>query len=993
MHRPIVILSTSGMLVGALGAVALAQAPKRPLTPDDWDHWRSISSPAISNDGRWVVYSLVPQVGDGELLVRATSGSTEYRIPRGFIGRPQMIAGARDTTNAAAPATISADNKFVLALTYAPMSEFERARREKRRPADQPKPSLAIVSLADGQVTSVPRVRSFRTARESGKWVAYLFEPSDSGAANRAARDSSARARAPQANAAAPGGQPRPVSDSTQRGRRPEYGSTLVLRDLATGTERRINDVSSYAFDDSAKWLGYTVSSRDTGKDGAYVMSPGDGREVALLTGHGAYKQFAFDRAGVQAAFVSDRDDVGKDHPRFTLYYANLKSPTAQPVVNSSQVGDELGISDNGRVAFIRNGNAILFGVAPALMDSIPADSLYDKAVFDLWSWKDPRLQPQQKVEAGRDRLRTYETIYNLATKKLVRLANDSMPSVSVSDDGRVALAASSERYSIERMWGDEGDDVYLIDATTGNRKLLREKISGSAQLSPDAKYVLYFDNGHWYSYGVATGKSVDLTAPLKNVSFAQETWDTPSTPAAWGVAGFTKGDKSVILYDRYDLWELDPSGAQPARVVTDSVGRREHLVFRLATGGRGGRGGRGSRGGDAERGVIDPAEPLLLSAFDDSSKASGFYRDRLGVNKAPERIVMADVAFGTPLKADDADQYVLTKSTFTEFPDLYTGSALTNLTKISDANPQQKNFKWGSVELVHWVSADGIPLQGLLFKPEDFDPQKKYPMIAYYYEQNSNTLHNYVPPGGRNIINYTHYVSNGYLIFVPDIHYETGFPGASAVKSIVPGVQMLLARGYVDPKGLGIQGHSWGGYQTAFLITQTHLFSAAMAGAPVANMTSAYGGIRWGSGLARAFQYEHTQSRIGCSIWACTTRYLENSPLFWADRITTPLLMMHNDADDAVPWYQGIEMFVALRRLNKEVYLIDYNNDVHNPTKRANQKDIALRMQQFFDYHLRGYPEPDWMIHGIPYQQKGRDQLRPATQAGATVGGGSLKQ
>jgi dipeptidyl aminopeptidase/acylaminoacyl peptidase len=259
--------------------------------------------------------------------------------------------------------------------------------------------------------------------------------------------------------------------------------------------------------------------------------------------------------------------------------------------------------------------------------------------------------------------------------------------------------------------------------------------------------------------------------------------------------------------------------------------------------------------------------------------------------------------------------------------------------------------------------------------------------MITYYYEQNSNTFHNYVPPGGRNIINYTHYVSNGYLIFVPDIHYENGFPGASAVKSIVPGVEMLLARGYVDPKGLGIQGHSWGGYQTAFLITQTHLFSAAMAGAPVANMTSAYGGIRWGSGLARAFQYEHTQSRIGCSIWQCTTRYLENSPLFSADRITTPLLMMHNDADDAVPWYQGIEMFVALRRLGKEVYLIDYNNDVHNPTKRANQKDIAMRMQQFFDYHLRGYPEPDWMIHGIPYQMKGRDQLHPAVQAGAAGG------
>jgi dipeptidyl aminopeptidase/acylaminoacyl peptidase len=987
MHRPLVILSMSGMFAAAIGVAASAQGSKRPLTPDDWDHWRSISSPAISNDGHWVAYSLVPQVGDGDLVIRATSGSAEYKVPRGFIGRPQMVAGSRDTTNVAAPASITADNRYVLALTYAPMSEFERARRERRRPAEQPKASLAIVDLADGQVVSIPRVRSFKLARESGKWVAYLLEPSDSGVANRAARDSSGRARAPQGNAAVPGGQPRPVGDSTQRGRRQEFGSTLVVRNLANGYERRIDDVTTYAVDDSAKWLGYTVSSHDNARDGAYVMSPTDGREIALLSGRGAYKQLAFDRAGSQAAFVSDRDDSGKDHPRFTLYYSNLKSPAAQAVVSSAAIGDGLGVSDNGRVTFTRNGNAILFGVAPAPMDSIPADSLYDKAVFDLWSWKDPRLQPQQRIEAARDRTRSYETVYHLATKKSVRLANDSMPTVSVSDDGRIALASSSERYAIERMWGDEGDDLYLIDGTTGSRKLIREKITGSAQLSPDARYVLFFDEGHWFSYVVASGRIINLTAPLKGVSFAQETWDTPSNPAAWGVAGFTKGDKAVVLYDRYDLWELDPSGAQPARIVTDSVGRRQHLVFRLAMGGRAARGGRGARGGDAERGVIDPAEPLLLSAFDDSTKASGFYRDQLGVSRLPERIVMADVAFGAPMKAADAEEYVVTRSTFTDFPDLYAGGNLTSLTRISDANPQQKNFKWGSVELVHWTSADGVPLQGLLFKPEDFDPNRKYPMITYYYEQNSNTLHNYVPPGGRNVINYTHYVSNGYLIFVPDIHYETGFPGASAMKSVVPGVEMLLARGYVDPKGLGIQGHSWGGYQTAFLITQTHLFSAAMAGAPVANMTSAYGGIRWGSGLARAFQYEHTQSRIGCSIWACTTRYLENSPLFWADRVTTPLLMMHNDADDAVPWYQGIEMFVALRRLGKEVYLIDYNNDVHNPTKRANQKDIAMRMQQFFDYHLRGYPEPDWMIHGIPYQMKGRDQLRPAVQAGAAVG------
>ena len=979
------------VLVAAPLAIAVAQAPapKRALTPDDWDKWRSISGAAISNDGKWAVYSLVPQVGDGELVIRATQAATEYRVPRGFVGRPQMVAGARDTLNVTAPAQITSDSKFVLALVYAPMAEYDRARRERRRPADQPRPTLAIVDLASGQVATVPRVRSFRLPREVGGWVAYQLESADSAGARGAGRDS-AGARPPQRTAATPGGQPRPIGDSTRAsGPRREYGSTLVLRNLATGAEKRINDVLTYAFDDSAKWLGYTVSARDDARDGAYVLAPVEGREIALLAGRGNYKQLVFDRAGSQVAFVSDRDEARGEKPRYAVYHASLRSPSASAVVTAGAVGDGLIVSDNGRVAFTRNGNAILFGVASPSLDSIPADSLYDKAVVDLWHWKDDRLQPQQRLEAARDRSRAFDAIYHIATKKLVRLANDSMPAVSVSDDGRVGLIATGSRYNIERMWGADGDDVWVVDGTTGARKLVREKISGNAQLSPGAKYVLFFDNGHWYSYGTATAKTVDLTAPVKGVNFEQETWDTPSTPAPWGIAGFTKGDRSVLVYDRYDIWEMDPSGATPARMVTDSVGRKEHIVLRLAEGGRGGRGGGrfgGGGSGDDERG-IDPAEPLLLRAFNDDTKASGFYRDQLGVKKLPERIVMAEVAYGTPMKAENAEQFLVTKGTFVEFPDLWTGPSLTSLTKISDANPQQKNFKWGTVELVSWTSADGVPLKGLLFKPEDFDPTKKYPMISYFYEQLSNNRYSYVAPGGRNVINPTHYVSNGYLIFEPDIHYEEGYPGPSAMKSIVPGVQMLLARGYVDPKGLGLQGQSWGGYQTAYMITQTKMFNAAMAGAPVANMTSAYGGIRWGSGLARAFQYEKTQSRIGGSIWEFPMRYFENSPLFWADKVSTPLLMMANDQDDAVPWYQGIEMFVALRRLGREVYLLNYNGDVHNPTKRANQKDVALRMQQFFDHHLRGYPAPDWMIHGIPYRMKGRDQFTQPVQAGATVG------
>jgi dipeptidyl aminopeptidase/acylaminoacyl peptidase len=344
----------------------------------------------------------------------------------------------------------------------------------------------------------------------------------------------------------------------------------------------------------------------------------------------------------------------------------------------------------------------------------------------------------------------------------------------------------------------------------------------------------------------------------------------------------------------------------------------------------------------------------------------------------------MSDLSYGAVIKSANSDEVMVTKSTFTDFPNLWVGNSLTNLTKISDANPQQKDYNWGTAELVHWTSEDGIPLKGLLYKPENFDPKKKYPMISYFYEILSNGLYSYVPPTGRNVINPTHYVSNGYIVFEPDIVYEPGYPGPSAYKAIVPGVNSIVKQGYVDEKKLALQGQSWGGYQTAYVITQTHMFAAAMAGAPVSNMTSAYSGIRWGSGIARQGQYETGQSRIGKPLSEAPQLYMENSPIFSIDRVTTPLFIMSDDMDDAVPWYQGIELFLGMRRLNKEVYMISYNNDVHNPASRANQKDIAMRMQAFFDNKLKGAPAPDWMVHGIPYVAKGKDQLGPApVQAG----------
>lgn len=929
-------------------------AGKKPITQDVYDLWRTISGSSLSNDGKWAVYTQSPVVGEGELVVRSTSGSTEYRVPRGFTGRPQLMPSADSGAQfSAQPAQVSADSRVVVFTIYPSRAEVERARGRRGAPA--PRNSMGIMQLADGSVTRVPAVRSFRLARNGGRFLAYQVD------------DTTARPQngAGAASAAAQPGQ----APAQPAGPRREYGNTLVLRDLSNGSETRIEGVTSFTFDENEKYLGYTVTTRDGAGNGAFVRLLSTGAVTPLLTGQATYRGFGFDRAGTQVAFVSDLGD-STSRPRFALYHASLvpakgKSVSARRLVSSADVPGGLLVAERGQVGFTRDGSGLIFSLANAPMDSIPADSLTDKAIYDLWHWKDAQTQVQQKLSANRDRNRTYTALYTLARNTWKQLANDSLR-VIVSNDGKRVLGLNSLEYATPQFWGEGASDVYLIDPLSGARTLVARELDGQAQLSPGGNYVTWFENGQWVSYATATGRKVVLTDKLP-VKFLNEEFDSPDVPPPYGLGGWTTGDKRVLVYDRFDIWEVDPSGVAAPRNVTEGQGRREGLTFRVVD-------------LDREDPFLDPAQPLMLRAVDTLTKASGFWRERLGADAPAERIVMADRNFGAPQKARDAEQYLLTQSTYREFPDLWTGPSLASTTKISNANPQDSEYPRGTAELVSWLNADGKPLRGLLYKPEGFDASRQYPMVVYYYEKLTDGLHNYQAPSGRNTVNPLVYNSLGYLVFMPDIVYTDGEPGPSAAKAIIPGVQSLIQKGFVDPKRIGITGQSWGGYQTAYLITVSNMFAAAVPNATVVNMTSAYGGIRWASGLARAFQYEHTQSRIGGSLWQYPERFIENSPLFRLDKVTTPVLFMANDNDGAVPWYQGIEFWVAMRRLQKEAYMVVYNGDEHNPTKRANQKDIDRKMQEFFAVKLQGAEPPSWMVRGIPFLEKGRDQVKSAT-------------
>jgi dipeptidyl aminopeptidase/acylaminoacyl peptidase len=568
-----------------------------------------------------------------------------------------------------------------------------------------------------------------------------------------------------------------------------------------------------------------------------------------------------------------------------------------------------------------------------------------------------------QKVRAERDRTRTFVAAFLASEKKVVQLGDATLADVQTGDIDRYALGADDREYRHLVDYDERYSDAWAVDVATGERKLIAKKHRGSVSLSPGGRYVLLFDGKDWSSTSIPDGKTVNLTGPL-GVKFANEDHDSPGSASPYGSAGWTRDGAWVLLYDRYDVWQVAPDGSA-AKNLTAGEGRKLKLQFRYV---------RFVNEDDPRDRWIDTSKPVLLRAEDLDSRESGFYRTTWESKEAPRKLVMAAKNFGTPIKARNAEVYLLSRQTFVECPDLYVSDAsFREMRKISDTNPQQSQYVWGTAELVSYRNTDGVPLKGVLYKPENFDPKKKYPMIVYIYERLSQQLHRYLEPKPGTAVNPSYYVSNGYLVLTPDIVYTVGFPGQSALKAVLPAVQSVADRGIVDENAIGIQGHSWGGYQIAYMITQTHRFRAVAAGAPVVNMISAYDGIRWGTGLPRQFQYERTQSRIGGSIWQYPTRFMENSPIFWADKVRTPVMMLHNDGDDAVPWYQGIEFYLALRRLGREVYLFNYNGEPHGLRKRTNQKDYAVRLQQYFDHHLKGAPAPDWMVKGVPFLERGK--------------------
>ncbi len=932
-------------------AMAFAQTPvKKPLTHDVYDGWKKLDKPLISDNAKYASFEINPQKGDGWLHLQ------------------NLDSGSHDSLYRGQSAVFASTSDIIAFRIVQPADTLRKLKLAKKKKEDIPKDSLGVWLIEKDSIIRYAGLKSFQLPKEGGAWVAWLYDKPK--AKEKKEIKDSLQGSKPDTLAAKP-----KEAVSKEKDKKKKKGAFAETETFNMGISNPVSkqnfiyeNVTESTFSKNGNLIAFISMKKDSiDSVSVAVFDTRTLKMTRIFEKPGFAKKVTADNSGSSVAFLYTADTAKVK--RYGLYLWDEKFKTILLVADTAATGIPAGweVSENGNLSFADDGSKLYFATAPKKMPE-SKDTLLDeeKVKVDIWSWNDARLQSQQLKNLDEDLKKSYLSVYRVAEKRIVQLADTLLEQVRTFRKGNAdfALGTTSKPYEMLSSWeGTSYRDIYLLDLKTGSRRLLLKKHPASAELSPSGKYLLYYEiaDSSWNTIQIATGRKFCLTASI-SVQMSDEENDQPDLPNPYGIAGWTPDDASVMINDRYDIWLLNPENLAAPFSLTVK-GRENKTVYRYVK-------------TDPEALDINPKEPLLLKQTEDKSCKQGFVSVLLSEPGKIQSLVLSDHVYTNPLKAKNAAQFLWQRSSYTEYPDLWTSSVkFDGFKKLSVTNPQQSQYLWGTVEHVAWKSFDGGELRGLLYKPENFDATKKYPMIVYFYEKYSQDINvHYVPQPTRSTVNFTYYNSNGYIVFVPDINYRTGEPGRSAYDDIISGTLAMTKFPYVDADKMGIQGQSWGGYQVAYLVTQTGMFKAAMAGAPVSNMTSAYGGIRWESGIVRQSQYEHGQSRLGATLWQNRELYIENSPIFYIDRITTPLLIMSNDNDGAVPYYQGIELITAMRRLGKPAWLLCYNGDEHNLTKRPNRLDLSIRMSQFFDHYLKDAPEPIWMDKGLPAVVKGKE-------------------
>ncbi|MBP2833545.1 S9 family peptidase [Aquimarina sp. U1-2] len=918
-------------------------AQKKPITHKDYDLWKKINKVTISDQGKLIVSVIETTTGRGDGYIEIYDTST-----------------AKKTTffNGYDP-TISFDEKYVVFKVkpkYEDVRNVKKKSKKKVKEEDLPKDKLFIYDVLNIRIhDSISRVSQYNLPKKSSKWM--IIEKFK----NKNKKNVLKKTK---------------IEDTTAKKKVPldfkqKYGLVYTFETKRKDTLLQLKDLTIpekgnvFYFSRTSKSSKKTAEAKERDL-GVYQFNVEKAIETAVDTSKYLYSQLALSTMGNHFTYISAKDSTAVDSLSYELFHYTKETLSKLVDFSGKNLVKGWELSGDQAPFFSENEEKLYFYSKPKKKYNRDTTLLKEEIPqVDVWHWQDKMIQPEQKSKSKELDKKAFLSYYSLTNDKVVHLQDEQIDELIFDKDENQAyiLGATGNPYDIERSWNSPWSrDFYVINTVTGQKRLGIKNIPLRPYISKDGRYALYFDirAQHWFSLNLQTLETQNLTKDIQ-VPLYDEDDDHPMLPYPHGFGGFDTEGRALI-FDKFDIWRVSLKGDKSPENIT-KTGRKKNIEYRTK-----------KLNPEYENNASYINNGLLISGFDKNSKASGIFVLKKG--KLIEKIKPKNFLIRRFTKAKDADVLTFTQENFNTYPDLYySKKSLDTYEKITAINSQQKNFKWGSAELFSWTAYDGTPLEGILYKPENFDASKKYPMITYFYEKRSDRYHNYIAPQpSASTVNPTYLVSNDYIMFVPDIVYKEGEPGPSAYNCVVSGVEAVEKLGFIDTNNMALQGQSWGGYQVAYLITVTDKFKAAMAGAPVSNMFSAYGGIRWKTGLSRAFQYEKTQSRIGKNIWEGFDLYVKNSPLFGIPKIETPLLMMHNDKDGAVPYYQGIEMFMGMRRLQKPVWLLVYNDEAHNLKKVKNKQDLSIRMMQFFDHYLKGQSAPEWMTKGVSRTQKGKD-------------------
>ncbi|MGE3615756.1 MAG: prolyl oligopeptidase family serine peptidase [Gemmatimonadales bacterium] len=924
------------VLVLLLGTAAAArgQAPGKQLTPEDLRAWKTIRATSFTHDGQWFAYLVAPNEGDAEIVVRPTGPGAERRFA---IGEPPTGGGFGGLSGAL---DVSEDGKWLAFVAYPTATEAKKLRQD-RKPARN---RVVVVNLATGTSREFPQTRGFRFAGEAPRWIAIQGYPAENGG----------------------GATARPTGGAAS-------GTDLLLHQLGTEQVANIGNVGEYAFDDSGEWLALTIDARDRLGNAVQLRHLTNDATEIVESRSALYRRLAWADSGLALSLLRGTiDSAGKDTAYAVLGIQGIGRRAT--VTEYTAPSGDLVVSADRAPQWARDLSVLYFGMAPARaasgrrpdvrpMAGVPGamqqtgnrggatdDSLPSLVI---WHGKDPRIQAMQQVQETRDKSFSFLWAYRPAEGRAIALATDSLRDVIAAPGDRWAIGSDTRPY--ERQASVDGVSrrvVWGVVVRPGARRRALVDQQFLAVPSPDGGKLLFYADGNYHVQDLATGTNRNITAGLP-VSFVDAEDDhNRDRPPVFPV-GWARGGTSVLLSDDWDVWNVPVDGGKAVNLTGNGRTERIRYQRRLVSDPR-------------ERG-IDLAKPLYFQTYGEWTKKSGLARVH---PKKPgaESLVFDDAAFGV-VRARDVDAFVFTKQTFTQFPDWwFAAGTFTSPTRLTDANPQQKEFAWSpGSRLVNYVGDQGDTLQAALFLPAGYQPGRKYPTVTYIYEKLSQNLHQYATPNETRALNPSVYTSRGYAVLMPDIVYQINDPGMSAVWSVVPAVKAAIATGIVDPDNVGLHGHSWGGYQTAFLVTQTDIFKSAIAGAALTDMVSMYSSVYWNSGSANQPIFESSQGRFKGNFLDNYDAYIRNSPAFHAKNIKTPLLLLHNERDGAVDFNQGITFYNTLRELGKDVVLLQYVGENHGLAQPRNQKDYAVRMREFFDHYLTGVEAPDWLKNGIP--------------------------